>query len=444
MKKEPKAPSNSYQFDKTFARAAELLKGKSNVLDNILASMGDGMSIQDRNMRIVYQNRYMIDNFGSHIGEFCYKIYEKRDSICEGCPIVEAYLTGKVTKALRVGGTEDGGQFRFENIASVLRNDQGEIVAGIELVRMVEDRERALEELRAAMEQLEQAKAVYESSSEGIMVVDKNNHIISVNPAFESITGYSRNDVLGSDPKLLSSGTHTKEFYVEMWRYLQDIGTWRGEIWNKRKNGRIYPQFMSIDTIYSDSGEVSKRVCILSDITEKKLAEEQIRHMAQYDTLTDLPNRMLYEDRLHQSLAMARRENSPLALLYIDLDRFKPVNDTLGHAMGDKLLKSVAQRMLDCVRQTDTVARIGGDEFAVILTAVYSREKGLMVAEKIRNKLELPFDIDGERLNISASIGCAIFPNDGQDEEALAQSADQAMYLAKQSGRNRICFKGIK
>lgn len=441
MKKDSETLLSTPQADKTFAEAAKLLEGKTDVLDKILASMGDGMSIQDRNMRIVYQNKFMIDNFGSHIGKLCYEIYEKRESICDGCPIVEAYRTEKVNKALRIGSTKSGEQFRFENIASVLRNQQDEIVAGIELCRIVEDRERAFDELRAAAEQLAQAKAVYESSGEGIMVVDRDNRIISVNPAFECITGYSYDEVAGSDQSILSSGRHTAEFYSEIWRFLRETGSWRGEIWNQRKNGQVYPQFTRIDTVLGDDGEILKRVWVFSDITEKKLIEEQIKHMAHHDPLTDLPNRMLYEDRLDQALAMARREKTPFALLYIDLDGFKPINDTFGHSVGDRLLKLVAQRMVGCVRETDTVARIGGDEFVVLLSAVKSRQNALTVAEKVRKKLEKPYEIDGEQLDISASIGCAIYPDDGHDGIALTQSADQAMYLAKQNGRNRACFR---
>jgi len=441
MEKESQTPLNSHAFNETFAKATELLEGKFDVLDSILASIGDGMSIHDLNMRIVYQNKAMVDSFGSHIGEFCYKVYEKREGVCEACPMVEAYRTGKVTKALRTGITRDGGQFRFENIASVLRNHQGEIVAGIELVRMMEDRERVLDELRTALEQLEQAKAVYQSSGEGIMVVDHNQRIISVNPAFKCITGYSSDEVVGADPKILRSGEHGEEFYSEIWRSLRETGTWRGEILNRHKDGHVYPQFMRIDTIFDDNGEVSKCVCIFSDITEKKQAEEQIKHMALHDTLTDLPNRILYVDRLHQALAMARRQETSFGLLYIDLDHFKPVNDTLGHAAGDTLLKLAAQRMLECVRETDTVARVGGDEFAVVLPAVQSRQNATMVAEKIRKKLETPFEVNGKEVHISSSIGCAIYPYDGQDETTLTQSADQAMYTAKQSGRNRIYFK---
>jgi diguanylate cyclase (GGDEF)-like protein/PAS domain S-box-containing protein len=286
-----------------------------------------------------------------------------------------------------------------------------------------------------------QAKAVYENSSEGIMVVDRNNRIVSVNPAFESITGYSTEEVTGADPKVLSSGRHTADFYAEMWRSIKETGTWHGEIWNRHKDGHIYAQLMRIDTILAEDGTVSQRVCVFSDITAKKLAEQRIEHMAQHDALTNLPNRTLYADRLQQILAIARRENSRFALLYIDLDRFKPVNDTLGHLAGDTLLQMVAQRMLDSVRESDTVARMGGDEFAVLLPAIQSRQDVLIVAEKLRAAIEAPFEVDGKQLDISCSIGGAYYPEDGSTGEALTQSADQAMYLAKDSGRNRVCFK---
>lgn len=415
--------------------------GKSQLLDKIMEAMGDGLSIQDKNMRIVFQNKFMVDNFGSHVGEYCYNIYERSDKACNGCPIIEAYRTGQITKALRVGITQEGEAFRFENIASVLKNERGEIVAGMELCRIVEDRERAFDELRAATEKLLLAKAVYENSSDGIMVADRNNCIVSVNPAFEVITGYSSKEVMGANPKILSSGRHTAEFYAEMWRSLKETGTWHGEIWNRHKDGRVYAEFMRIDTIFAENGEVSQRICIFSDITKKKLADEQIAHMALHDALTDLPNRVLLAERLQQALLMARREKTRLALLYIDLDRFKPINDTLGHTTGDVLLQLVAQRMRDCVRESDTVARMGGDEFAVLLPAIQSREHALMVAEKLRTALEASFEVEGRQLDISCSLGGAFYPEDGSDGEALTQSADQAMYLAKNNGRNRVCFR---
>ena len=443
MNKNTRLSPNGLHLDEVFIGAAELLEGKSWLLDNIMNSMGDGLSIQDRNMRIVYQNKFMVDNFGSHIGSYCYNIYENRDKICDGCPIVEAYRTGQVNRVLRIGITRAGDQFRFENIASVLRNERGEIVAGMELVRLVEDRERALDELKAATEKLMQAKAVYENSSEGIMVMDQSNHIVSINPAFEWITGYSAEDVIGANPKILSSGRHMTEFIEEIQRSLRETGTWHGEIWNRHKDGHIYVQLTNIYTIFDEDGKVLQYVCVFSDITEKKVIEERVAYMAQHDALTSLPNRALYSDRLQQALALVKQEHTHLALLYIDLDRFKMINDSLGHIAGDILLQLAAQRMRNCVRESDTVARVGGDEFAVLLPTVQSRQDAQMVAEKLRAALEAPFKVNNEQLNISCSIGGAFYPEDGSDGETLTKNADQAMYLAKKNGRNRVCFGGM-
>ncbi len=432
-----KIPS-SLSSDPVFNEAVSVLQGKSDVLDNIMSSMGDGLSIQDRNMRIVYQNKFMVDAFGSHIGAYCYNVYENRDTLCENCPVVEAYETENTVKALRIATTKEKERFRFENIASVLRNSKGKIVAGIEPVRIVEERERALEELRAAMEKLSLAKAVYESSSEGIMVMDQDDRIISINPAFERITGYSHDEVVGIDPGILRSGRHSQAFYNEIKRSLDEIDTWQGDLWNKRKDGQIYAQFMRIDTVRSDDGTVTKRVCIFSDTTEKKLEEEQIKYMALHDALTDLPNRTLFTDRLHQALTVAQRNKASAALLYIDLDEFKPVNDRYGHKMGDLLLKAVAQRLTKSLRKSETISRLGGDEFAVLLPEIAFPKDALIVAEKIRSQLEDPFIINGKELKISSSIGCAVYPDDGQDDITLTQNADQAMYKAKQNGRNRV------
>jgi len=440
MGREKETAADDAILDRDFKEATEILEGKSKLFDNLLDAMGDGLSIQDRHMRIIYQNKYMLEHFGSHIGEYCYKIYENRDAVCEGCPIVEALQTGKVCRALRVGTTHEGEKFRYENIASLLRNDRGEVVAGMELVRLVEDRERAIDALREAAEKLMQAKAVYENSSEGIMVVDQNGRIVSVNPAFRSITGYSAEEVIGADPGMLGSGRQSKESFAEMWRALEETGTWQGELWNRHKDGHAYAVSMNIDTIYHGDGTLKQRVCVFSDITEKKRVAQRIAHMAQHDALTNLPNRTLLTDRLEHAIALSQREKSRFALLYIDLDRFKPVNDTFGHIVGDALLQMVARRMRDCIRESDTVARMGGDEFAVLLAPVGSRRDALGVAEKLRTALEAPFAIEGKQLEISCSIGCAFYPDDGSDEDALAQNADKAMYHAKTCGRNRVCF----
>jgi diguanylate cyclase (GGDEF)-like protein/PAS domain S-box-containing protein len=293
---------------------------------------------------------------------------------------------------------------------------------------------------KRAQEQLLLAHSVYESSSEAIMVVDSENRIVAVNPAFEHITGYKAQEAIGRDPNLLQSERQAASFYQEMWLSIMQDGAWRGELWNRRKNGELYPQSMSINTILDEDGRVLRRIAVFSDITDKKQAEEQIHHLAHHDLLTDLPNRVLYADRLAQALATARRDQSRVGLLYVDLDNFKPVNDGYGHAVGDQLLRNVAQRLLSCVRETDTVARIGGDKFVVLLPTIQSESNAQVVAEKIRASLEAPFEIDGNRLSISSSIGGAIYPNHGEDESQLMQHADHAMYGAKKSGRNMVRF----
>jgi diguanylate cyclase (GGDEF)-like protein/PAS domain S-box-containing protein len=297
----------------------------------------------------------------------------------------------------------------------------------------------AIERKRVA-EQLLLANSVYESISEGIMVVDGDNLLVAVNPAFERITGYGRQEVLGRNPKLLQSGGQSSAFFQDMWRSIKDSGSWRGELWNRRKNGDTYPQQMSISTLLDEDGKVSRRIAVFDDVTEKKRAEERIHHMAHHDMLTGLPNRQLYLDRLHQALSTAHRQQAHIGVLYVDLDKFKPINDSLGHAIGDQLLQQVAQRMLGCVRESDTVARIGGDEFMALLPTIQAESDARIVAEKIRAVLEVPFEIEGHSLNISSSIGGAIFPEHGNDEDRLIESADRAMYESKKSGRNTVRF----
>jgi diguanylate cyclase (GGDEF)-like protein len=225
-----------------------------------------------------------------------------------------------------------------------------------------------------------------------------------------------------------------------MWESINRTGSWQGEIWNRRKDGEIYPVWQSITAVKTDDGKVTHYVGTMIDITARKAAEEQMRHIAHYDVLTDLPNRILLADRLQQALAQARRMTTKLALMYIDLDKFKPVNDNFGHDVGDLLLKEVASQLLSCIkRESDTVARLGGDEFVVLLSN-YEHETDLVIlAENILNALSDPFSIEGNLLNISSSIGIATYPADGTDTISLMKNADTAMYQAKHAGRS--CFK---
>ena len=295
---------------------------------------------------------------------------------------------------------------------------------------------RDITERRNREESLRLAATVFETVDQAVVITDTDNNIITVNPAFTSITGYSLDEVLGKNPHVLSSGKHPTEFYQELWGTLTATGSWHGEVWNRRKMGDIYVEQLSIQMVRDEQGKLTHHVATFSDISARKAAEEHVLHMAHYDLLTDLPNRALIIDRLRQSLVRAKRDRVRMALMFIDLDKFKPVNDTFGHIIGDILLKEVAKRLQNCVRESDTVSRIGGDEFVVLLPVIEDEQDAMTVAEKILNSLNQSFDIDGHSLHISSSIGIAICPDHGSDEDTLIRNADIAMYYAKSSGRN--------
>ncbi|MGZ5008846.1 MAG: diguanylate cyclase domain-containing protein, partial [Methylobacter sp.] len=285
-------------------------------------------------------------------------------------------------------------------------------------------------------EEMRLASLVFRNSSEGMTVTDADGTIISINPAFSRLTGYTPDEAIGKNPRILKSGRHDLAFYQAMWRDLNSLGHWEGEIWNRHKNGGIYAERLTINTIYNEDGSAHRRVAQFSDITQKKASEELIWQQANFDPLTGLPNRSMFHDRLDQEMKKARRSNSPLALLFLDLDEFKAVNDTLGHDMGDILLKQASQRLRDCVRESDTVARLGGDEFTVILTDLGEQYSAELVAKVILLKLVEPFSLDGKLVHISVSIGITLYPEDATTLDELLKNADQAMYAAKDQGRN--------
>jgi diguanylate cyclase (GGDEF)-like protein/PAS domain S-box-containing protein len=291
---------------------------------------------------------------------------------------------------------------------------------------------------KQAEELMRLSSTVFNTVDEAILVSDVDNRIITVNPAFTRVTGYLPEDVIGGNPRMLGSGKHGADFYSELWQQLARTGSWSGELWNRRKDGELYVEWTSIKQVRDSNGKLTHYVAAFSDITARKAGEESIRHQAQYDALTDLPNRVLLFDRLQQALAQAKRDKTHLALMYIDLDKFKPINDNLGHAIGDQILQGVASRMLSCVREVDTVARIGGDEFVVLLPIVESDSDALKVAEKIRYALNQPFEIAGQSLSISSSTGIALYPEHGSTEDELTGNADVAMYFAKESGRDNV------
>ncbi len=291
------------------------------------------------------------------------------------------------------------------------------------------------------MVQLERAAKVFEYSKEAILVTDADSQIISVNRSFTEITGYQVEDVMGRTPKMFSSGRHDNEYYKLMWDAIIQKGSWQGEIWNKRKNGEIYPEDLTVISVKNDSGELVNFIAIFSDISERKMAEDRILQLAHYDVLTGLPNRVLFIDRLSQSLIQAQRNHTKVALLFLDLDRFKHINDTLGHDAGDQLLKMVSSRLMECVREQDTVSRQGGDEFIAVLPDTDAAGAAL-VANKMLELVIQPYKIAEHILHISSSIGIAIYPDQAKDADTLIKLADVAMYEAKAAGRNRyMCFE---
>jgi len=277
-----------------------------------------------------------------------------------------------------------------------------------------------------------------DNAVEGILVTDAQNRIRYVNESFCTVTGYMPEQVLGQNPRVLQSGRHDKAFYEELWNTLHTQGYWQGEIWNRRRSGDVYPEHLSIHAIPGERGEPRAYVAVFSDITRLKAHEEELRRLGYYDSLTGLPNRTLFEDRLASELARAWRNHHHVAALYVDLDNFKVINDALGHAAGDNLLREVAHRFQGCLREQDTVARLAGDEFALILPDIGAGLDVEKVAQKLMRSLDRPFHLLGKEFFITASVGGVLHPCDSHvGAAALLQQADAAMYEAKKLGKGR-------
>lgn len=310
----------------------------------------------------------------------------------------------------------------------------------IVILNDVTERVEAEIERARAEERMRLWTSVLDHSSEGILVCDAERRILLVNAAFRELTGYSEEDVIGQTPRILQSGRQDASFYAAMWKALNETGQWRGEIWNRRKSGEFYAEWLSISAVRDERGMVTHYVGVFSDITRHKESEERIRHLAQYDALTDLPNRMLFNDRLDQLIKAAERDGSKIGVLYVDLDRFNDVNDSLGHEAGDQLLVTMSKRMSEAVRHADTIARMGGDEFVVVLSRLHHPEDAAAVAQKLLNVITQPLLLGGNEIATSASIGICIFPDDGIDAGDLVRNADAAMYRAKAAGRSVYRF----
>ncbi len=335
--------------------------------------------------------------------------------------------------------TRDGRVLELEVTASRVTYEGEDFYCAI--ARDISERKRAEWELRLSAK-------VFDNAAEGMVVTNERNRIVAVNDAFCRITGFSREEVMGEVPAMLAAGgpdnalqgAFQGAFQGDMWERLHEVGHWSGEIWTVRKSGEVFPEWLSVQVVRNEAGEVVNHIAAFSDITEKRAQEERIRHLAQYDFLTDLPNRFLLRDRLERAMATAVRHGTKVGLLFVDLDRFKTINDSLGHAIGDNLLRAVAGRLCETVRASDTVSRQGGDEFVILLNDLDHPDGASAVARKVLRAMSEPFAIDGHELQISPSIGIAMYPDDGDSIDALFKSADMAMYAAKESGRANYQF----
>ena len=430
--------------DQVRSRTSELLLAKDQLgqserqLRNILEHAPTGMAIGDLDGRFILVNQ-----------SFCDIVGYSREELLQLTPVeishpddmgasnsnLQRLIAGEVSayQFEKRYVRKDGGLVWVHLTTSLLCDAQGK---PMHLIGQIQD----ITARRHADEQLRLAAAVYHASSEAMIVTDANNIIVATNPAFSVLTGYSAQEVQGKTPHILSSGQHDAAFYRVMWQTIVQTGHWEGEIWNRKKSGELYVEWLSVNLVTGDDGEVANYVALFSDITEKKKTEELVWRHANYDSLTRLPNRRLFGDRLEQGIRKASRSGEPLALLFIDLDHFKEVNDTLGHPAGDELLVEAAQRISACVRESDTVARLGGDEFTVILFDAAGADRAGRVADSLIAALCQPFQVAGSTVQISASIGIALYPDDAPGIEILLKHADHAMYLAKNSGKNRYCY----
>jgi len=298
---------------------------------------------------------------------------------------------------------------------------------------------RDVTEQRKANDHLRQAAAVFEATQEGLLVTDDKGMILHVNPSFQRITGYSADEVVGRNPSMLKSGRQDDAFYQRMWQALNAEGLWCGEIWNRRKSGEVYPQWQHICAVHDEQGRLTHYVAVFSDLSSIKRSQHELDFLAHHDPLTGLPNRLLLRERIEQALARAEREQGSGALLLLDLDHFKHVNDSLGHSAGDQLVKTVAERLRGCLDEHASLARLGGDEFAVVLESQQPHHASSL-AQRLLEAMHAPFEVQGQPIYISASMGVSLFPDDARDVDHLLRHADAALFQAKASGRNLYAF----
>ena len=417
--------------DQTDAYARER---QMELLATVIDDMGAGVSAFDRQGRCIYVNRDIQYAAGLSEGEM---LGARRtawmpapEALKEEQGDAIVLLTKKRQRETVSRLTSDGKEKHLEQIKFPLFDEDNECTGVGELVT-------DLTAQRLRDRHTDMVMRAYELSRDAIVMTDADNRIVTINAAFERMTGYSEAEVRGENPSVLASGRHSKAFYQAMWRDVMN-GGWEGEIWNRRKSGEIYPEWLSISPVRDGDGGVVNYIGVFNDITARKAAEEEIQHLALYDSLTGLANRQLLIDRVGQVIHVSVREKRTFALSFFDLDYFKEINDAHGHDVGDRLLQQVAQRVRRLIRERDTLSRIGGDEFVILFDGGVEDLSGRI--QTLLNEINQPYDVGSVRIQVCASIGTAVFPEDGADYDTLLRHADTAMYKAKEDGRNRGRF----
>ncbi|MBY0573857.1 MAG: EAL domain-containing protein [Undibacterium sp.] len=342
-------------------------------------------------------------------------------------------LNSRQTQSFEESNLEADGLHTYLTTKNPLYSEQGDAWAVVGISTDITERKRSENEGKMAA-------TVFRHIADGIIITDISASIVLVNQAYTNITGYTAQEAIGRNPNMLQSGRQDLLFYQEMWHQIIHHGVWQGEIWNRRKNGEIFPVWQTITSIKNEAGETTNYVSVFSDITEVKHAQERLERLAHFDALTELPNRVLFKDRVTQALTHARRNHKKLAIVLFDLDGFKTVNDSLGHPIGDRLLQLVAQRLRHCMRAEDTVARLGGDEFAVLINELSDSDDAIQAAQKILEASQEAYLVNEHTVMVTSSVGISIYPDDTEDGNELIRNADAAMYEAKAKGRDTYCF----
>lgn len=417
---------------KNFERELQKNEKKlNNILDNLMAYV----YLKDQEGRYLYANRLVRELWGTSLEqiigfsdedffdiESTHKIRENdRRVLIEG-----ETLAGEETNL----SPKTGKRMTFWSVKEPLRNEQGEIYALLGVSTDITERKKTEDNLRLAAR-------VFGEAHEGILITNAQGTIIDVNPTFCDITGYNRAEIIGQNPKILQSGKHDAKFYQAMWSSLLENRHWQGEVWNRTKQGNLYAELLTISALRNDQGEITHYLGLFSDITQSKQQQQMLELMAHYDPLTHLPNRVLLADRLQQAIAHSKREGMLLAICFLDLDSFKPVNDQLGHETGDHLLIEVAERIRHCIREQDSVSRHGGDEFTLLLNDLHTVEEAEQAVARIHQAIIRPYSIQGQSVTIGVSSGITLYPLDDAPPDVLLRHADHAMYQAKLAGKNR-------